>query len=119
MTFPASVKDVSSLAFYGCSGLQGFQVAAGNTKYSASEGVLFDAKKTTIVLYPMGRQAEPYQIPDSVKIIGENAFNNVNVSEILIPKTVSVINDGAFAGAKIKTLGFLPGPVDKSWIISL
>ena len=110
MTFPASVKDVSSLAFYGCSGLQGFQVAAGNTKYSASEGVLFDAKKTTIVLYPMGRQAEPYQIPDSVKIIGENAFNNVNVSEILIPKTVSVINDGAFAGAKIKTLN-LPGSV--------
>ena len=110
MTFPASVKDVSSLAFYGCSGLQGFQVAAGNTKYSASEGVLFDAKKTTIVLYPMGRQAESYQIPDSVKIIGENAFNNVNVSEILIPKTVSVINDGAFAGAKIKTLN-LPGSV--------
>ena len=110
ITFPASVNYISSLAFYGCSGLQGFQTAAGNTKYSASEGVLFDAKKTTLVLYPMGRQAASYQIPDSVKTIGENAFNNVDVSEIRIPKTVSAINDGAFVGAKIKTLN-LPGSV--------
>lgn len=110
MTFPASVNYISSLAFYGCSGLQGFQVAAGNAKYSASEGVLFEAKKTTLVLYPMGKQAESYQIPGSVKTIGENAFNNANVSEILIPKTVSAINEGAFAGAKIKTLN-LPGSI--------
>lgn len=110
MTFPASVNYISSLAFYGCSGLQEFQVAAGNAKYSASEGVLFEAKKTTLVLYPMGRQAESYQIPGSVKTIGENAFNNANVSEILIPKTVSAINEGAFARAKIKTLN-LPGSI--------
>lgn len=110
VTFPASVNYISSLAFYGCSRLQGFQAAAGNTKYSTSEGVLFDAKKTTLVLYPMGRQMASYQIPDSVKTIGENAFNNVDVSEILIPKTVNTINGGAFVGAGIKKLN-LPDSV--------
>lgn len=104
VTIPATVKSFSELAFFQCTALQKIQVASGHPSYSASNGVLFDKNKTKLILYPVAKQTASYQIPSTVKEIGQNAFNHAKVDKIVIPKSVTKINEGAFAGAAITSL---------------
>lgn len=104
VTIPVTLKNFSELAFFQCSALQKIQVASGHPSYSASNGVLFNKNKTKLILYPVAKQAASYQIPSTVKEIGQNAFNHAQVGKIVIPKSVTTIDEGAFAGAAITSL---------------
>ena len=104
VTIPAALKNFSEIAFFQCSTLQKIQVASGHPSYSASNGVLLNKNKTKLVLYPAGKQAASYQIPSSVKEIGQNAFNHAQVGKIVIPTSVTSIDSGAFSGAAITSL---------------
>ena len=111
-TIPASVDRVNKDAFFNCTnltsitipdGMNGkiepdafsgstrlteFNVAAGNTAYSAENGVLFNANKTTLVLYPNGKVGN-YTIPDGVKTIETKAFQNCSgLPHVTIPASV-------------------------------
>lgn len=104
ITIPATLKTFSELAFFECYDFQKIEVASGHPSYSTSNGVLFNKNKTKLVLYPVGKQAASYQIPNSVKEIGKNALNHARVGKIVIPTSVSKIGEGAFAGATIISL---------------
>ncbi len=72
---PASVTSLSG-AFSGCTGLEQINVASGNTKYTSVNGVLFDASKSTLVTYPLGKKdVTSFTIPSSVTKIDANAFS--------------------------------------------
>ena len=74
MTIPEGVTTIESGAFWGCSGLQRIEVAFGNPRYHAEDGVLFgiehDSKSgkkvKALIWYPMGRAGE-YKLPDDVE----------------------------------------------------
>ena len=100
----SKVKNFSTLATFRCNSLQEYIVESGNSSYSVEDGVLFDANKSKLISYPVGKQNTLYQIPSSVKEIGENAFDHAKVSEISIPRSVTTIGSGGFAGAEITTL---------------
>ena len=74
LTIPASFEDfgtAASTCFSSLRDLQSFAVAAGNPTYSSDEnGVLYNADKTTIILYPCANPAEQFTIPASVKRFG-------------------------------------------------
>ena len=80
-------------AFSGSTRLTEFKVADGNTAYSTENGVLFNADKTTLFLYPKGKSGS-YEIPDTVQSIRTQAFQNCSgLTQVTIP--ASVISKGA------------------------
>ena len=118
---PASVTNIDDYAFYNCF-VENINVSSNNKYYSSIDGVLFNKDKTILIMYPLGKIDETYTVPNNVKTIGDNAFNNggslksitlpssiVNfgyrifyncpITKITIPASVTNIDSHAFEGA--------------------
>ena len=92
---PASVTSISYNAFMYCYDLEKITVDPNNTIYDSREDcnavieiatgkLIFGCQNTTI--------------PDSIKIIGKYAFEDVSLKEIVIPDGVVEVQAGAFSG---------------------
>jgi hypothetical protein len=73
VTIPGSVTNIGVRAFAACSSLTAIDVASANAYYGSVNGVLFDAKQTTLIQCP-GGTVGTYTIPGSVTNIGDAAF---------------------------------------------
>ena len=96
VTIPAKVKYVFSSAL-NCPKLIAISVDENNADYCSVDGVLFSKDKTTLDMYPPGKTATSYDIPNCVYTIDSEAFLNCrNLNEVTIPDSVGVIWDSAF-----------------------
>ena len=100
ITLPKSLKKVNRATFYGAY-VSGYKVASGNKYFSASKGVLFNKKKTSLVAYPFRSKATSYTIPKSVKSIEPYAFSTeangtCKLKKIIVPTSVTSVKDDAF-----------------------
>ena len=96
ITIPAGATSVGSLAFWHCDNLKRINVAENNPNYTSVDGVLFNKSKTEIVKYPNAKEGK-YTIPNTVRIIGEDAFReSAGLSGIVIPDSVDTIGICAF-----------------------
>ncbi|MDR1030087.1 MAG: leucine-rich repeat protein [Treponema sp.] len=97
ISIPSSVTSIGGSAFHGCSGLSSITVDTLNTRYSATDGVLFSKDNKTLVCYPKGKVYTSYTIPSSVTSIGAYAFYGCSgLSSITIPNSVTSIGYDAF-----------------------
>ncbi|MCL2246367.1 MAG: leucine-rich repeat protein [Lentimicrobiaceae bacterium] len=96
ITIPGSVTAIGDYAFYYCLWLTSIEVENGNPNYVSDDGILFNKNKTTIISYPSNRAPGEYQIPNSVKNIGNGAFDHCVLTSIIIPDGVTTIGDRAF-----------------------
>ena len=76
-------------------------MTSGNKYFSASKGVLFNKKKTSLVAYPFRSKATSYTIPKSVKSIEPYAFSTeamgtCKLKKIIVPTSVTSVKDDAF-----------------------
>ena len=96
----ASVANIGDCAFYGCSSLESFSVDADNENYSSDDyGVLYNKEKTKIIQYPAGNSRETFTMPESVEIIGEDAFYQCeSLTTINISEKATNIGNSAFYG---------------------
>lgn len=130
LTLPENVVSLGSEAFYGCSSMEtltlstkltGFNGAMvdgctslsavnvgtnGNgTNYSSAEGVLYNANKTQLILYPCAREATEFTIPATVKVIGANAFyGNKALEAVAFPAGLLEIKENAFNGCSLESV---------------
>ena len=113
VVIPASVTTVSSDAFRTQDGsLTSVSVSAGNTKYSAADGVLFDKGKATLIFYPTGKKGDSYEIPQTVTAVGARAFQNASQLEtVTLPSGLRSIGTRAFAGCRKMETPEFPGTV--------
>ena len=96
ITIPAEVTSVGSLAFWNCPNLKSMSVDESNPNYTCVNDVLFNKGKTELVKYPNAKEGK-YTIPNTVRIIGEDAFRENNrLSGIVIPDSVDTIGVRAF-----------------------
>lgn len=97
-------KDVNKIgqgAFTNCQFVKAFDVDVHNAKYEAINGVLFTKDKTSLLLYPCGKEGD-YTVPEGTIKIEAFAFSDVqNLENVTIAKTVKTICPSAFKGAKI------------------
>ncbi|MBO5960815.1 MAG: leucine-rich repeat protein [Paludibacteraceae bacterium] len=70
---PATLQRIYSLRG---NNLQNIHVAAGNANYSSEDGLLLSKDKTTLLMYPQGRTATTYTMPNCVKRLAREAVNN-------------------------------------------
>ena len=92
---PVSLSTIGYDAFGAT--LTAFTVAAGNTTFSASDGVLF--RGSALVRYPPARTATEYSVPSGTVRIEEEAFRYASYLDSLVfPASLSVLADNALNG---------------------
>lgn len=95
-TLSDSVTELSMNVFDGCRNLQGVYVDEGNEYFADDDGVLYDADKTIILFYSLGRDGNVV-LPETIETIGAGVFaNNMKITEIVIPASVKEIQEDAF-----------------------
>lgn len=122
LSIPATVKNITDNAFYGCYSLTAFSVSGSNTRYSGSNGVLFSKNQDTLLIFPNAK-AISYTIPSTVKHIYSSAFENAYaltglvlsssiqsvgaygfcncagiIGNLTLPESMIRLDDGAFRG---------------------
>ena len=108
VTIPDSVTSIGKEAFGGCGNLTSINVDNNNTYYSSLDGVLFNATKSEILQYPIGKTQTTYTIPNGVTSIGGNAFRKcTNLTSVTIPESVTSIGGWAFSGGNLKEAIFV------------
>lgn len=100
VSLPAGLETIAQTAFSGCMGLERIDVAEGNAAFSSRDGVLFSADGRQLVLYPAGRTAAVYAVPDGVEGIGSRAFNDcTHLVTVAVPASVGDMGFGGTLNA--------------------
>lgn len=95
---PATISVINYYTLYGFNG--NIVIDTNNPNYSSIDGVLYNKNKTTILRCPPNKTGV-FEIPNTVKIIGVFSFDNChNISGIVIPNSVTDIQNYAFSNAK-------------------
>ena len=104
LNLPINLSSIGDFAFFN-TGISGYNVDSGNSKFSSLDGVLFDKNKTVLVLYPGNKLGDSYEIPSGVISIGKNSFyENSTLTSVAIPSSVTNIETNAFAYAYASSL---------------
>lgn len=99
---PASVETIGTGAFT-TKGIvfKGVFVDKNNKSFTDVNGMLLDKTKETLYLVPSAGSTVVLEIPDTVKtIVDKAAVNCVNLKEVVIPESVTVLGDEVFTGEK-------------------
>ena len=101
IAIPASVVNINMCnTFASCESLKEITVEQDSRNFSSEDGVLFNEDKSELIKYPAGHSGVSYDVPDSVKTIGLQAFGDSRLSEITIKSNVIEILGDAFTGCK-------------------
>ncbi|MEI6167195.1 MAG: leucine-rich repeat domain-containing protein [bacterium] len=92
----SNVNYIGPYAFADCGQLVTITVNAVNSRYSSTNGVLFNSNKTTLIQYPGGKGGT-YVVPNSVTRIEDGAFYSCqNLSNVIIGTNATTIGANAF-----------------------
>ena len=96
LTIGASLTNIGSYSFVGCTSLLAINVNSNNPAYYSSNGVLFDLLQPKLLLFPPGVGGS-YTIPNTVRSIGFQAFLLCGwLTNIIITNGITNIEDEAF-----------------------
>ena len=95
-----NVKYISRYAFQN-SKLAKITVSGKNKKYSSKSGVLYNKKKTRLLIYPNYRKGAKFTTPSSVEQIKPYAFSGSKfLKKVVLSKKIKKISTGAFDKCK-------------------
>ena len=98
VVIPKSVTDIETNAFDCGEDLLSITVDSDNPVYCDIDGVLYSKDKRMLVRYPCGRKNAEFVIPNHVTEIGERAFVKCNgLRSVTLPDSVTIIGMNAFS----------------------
>lgn len=120
VTIPAGLEYICESAFEDCTNLETFEVADGNSCYSAQDGVLFNSEKTQLIKYPQGKKDTSYSVPEGVTNIAEWAFAFCsNLQSVTLPNSMTELSDYSFLNCYGLTDITIPESITRIGIFSL
>lgn len=97
INIPEKVAFIGNMVFSGCKSLTDISVDNNNALFHSEDGILFNKDKSKLIKYPACKSNTYYQIPSSVTMIRECAFDECkNLTSVTIPDNVKSIGGGAF-----------------------
>jgi hypothetical protein len=94
---PEKVINIGDYSFFNCISLTSIDVDADNPVLCSVAGVLCSKDKKVLLRYPAGKADADYNIPDTVSIIKNDAFQGcLNLTEVTFPHTVTDLGMCAF-----------------------
>jgi len=113
VTIPDNVTSIGDYVFLNCKSLTAINVDNGNKAYSSQDGVLYNKTKSTLIQYPAGKTTTSFTIPNSVTIIGNNAFRPcASLTSVTIPESVTSIENETFRVCPFLTSVTFQGKID-------
>lgn len=101
ISLPASVKTIDLSPFRNCTSLKKITVNANSEYFSSIDGVLYSKDKKTLVYYPNAKGSS-YTVLNGVTTIGPDAFRTCrNIKKITLPKGLKNIGCYAFSSSGI------------------
>ena len=89
-------QNISGFIFTGCTALESITVSSSNNNCSSANGVMYDKKKTEILVYPQGKKDTSYTVPSTINTLyGVSTNNNPYLKTVIIPTSVTDIRDNA------------------------
>lgn len=99
INIPSSVLYIEDSVFALCTSLTSLTVDETNSKYIATDSVLFTKDKSTILTYAAGKSDIAYTIPTTVTNIRTQAFASVsNIISIAIENGIATLPNSCFTG---------------------
>lgn len=100
--FYKNVNSVTADAFAGVKTLESFEVVDNNKEFSATDGVLYNKKGTSIIAYPAAKKGD-FAIPQGVSSIADRAFKDSVVANVTVAEDASLdwIGVSAFENSAI------------------
>ena len=99
ISLPASLESIDEDAFGDCTSLTSFSVASGNPNFASLDGVLFNKAITELLQYTIGNPATIYTIPQDVRTVSNNAFQDcTSLTSVTFPASLESIGENAFSG---------------------
>lgn len=111
IVIPATVSSIVPSA--GCTSLEEISVSGANTSYASSDGVLLSGDAKSILWFPMGKRGD-YALPATVTAVGPYAFRECSIEKFVFQAGLTKIGECAFYNSKVKevvlpsTLKLLP-----------
>ena len=103
-TVGKNLTQIEYLAFFNAS-VGEYAVESGNTVFTAKSGVLYTDSGKTLFAYPNGNTATSFTIPSGVKKVGDGAFlGNGYLSQITIPSGVTELGSSSFQNVAITSV---------------
>lgn len=94
VTIPSTISIISVKAFGQSEALTAINVDPANQWFTSDDGILYNKDKTKLIYYPCKKDASHFTIPSSVTTLGGEAFcHHQTLTSIVIPKTVTTIED--------------------------
>ena len=94
--------------------LESITVSENNPYLIVENGVLYSKDFTTLIHYPAKKVGKDYEIPNTVTIIGGQAFRFCrNLKSVTMPDTVTEIRVQAFSGCSNLTSIRIPNKVTR------
>jgi hypothetical protein len=92
ISIPSTVAEIGGCVFCGCKNLRKITVSSGNARYTDEGGCLINKQNKILVAGSMNSE-----IPaDMVKNIGTSAFMGAEITNIVIPDGIEIIENEAF-----------------------
>lgn len=106
ITIPFSVTKIDERAFMSCTNLININVDKNNSVYQSIDGNLLSKDGKFFYIYPPGKTATSFEIPNGVEQICFGAFGDCfNLHNVKTPDSVVSILDFAFTNCKnLKTI---------------
>ena len=99
ISIPNSVSALGPGPFWDCNQLSSVTVDSSNTTYRSEDGVLIDRAQQSLLLYPHGKTASSYTLPNSVVTFDQVAFIGVSrLTSLILPDNVTSIPSYSLQG---------------------
>lgn len=113
VTLPANLNKIDDTNFSLCPKLVDISVNSDNICYKSDNGALYTKNGLTLLHYPIGKSDTSFTIPSGVITIGSYAFYHSNLESIIIPSSVTTIENTAFGNCKNLAKIDIPNSVTK------
>lgn len=107
---PSSVVAITPGAFSAADGLEAVTVHPDNQRYASINGILYDKRSRSLMCYPPAREEASFEVPKGVWEIAPYAFSDtVNLQSVALPASVRLIGQQAFEDSCIASIDLPEG----------